>query len=83
MYKILNESQLECWRPFVLACRLLCQKSISEMDVNVADVLLTQFCQRVESMYSKSVITPNMHMHCHLKEVILDYGPVYAFWLFS
>lgn len=22
-------------------------------------------------------------MHCHLKEVILDYGPVYAFWLFS
>ena len=24
-----------------------------------------------------------MHMHCHLKSVILDFGPVYAFWLFS
>ncbi len=24
-----------------------------------------------------------MHMHCHLKEVLLDYGPVYGFWLFS
>ena len=22
-------------------------------------------------------------MHCHLKEVLLDYGPVYGFWLFS
>lgn len=22
-------------------------------------------------------------MHCHLKEVVLDYGPVYEFWLFA
>ena len=24
-----------------------------------------------------------MHLHLHLKDSILDYGPVYAFWLFS
>ena len=30
-------------------------------------------------MYGSSAITPNMHQHCHLKEVILDYGPVYEF----
>ena len=24
-----------------------------------------------------------MHMHCHLKESIIDYVPVYSFWLFS
>ncbi len=34
-------------------------------------------------MYGNDVITPNMHMHCHLKSVLLDYGPVFAFWLFS
>ena len=34
-------------------------------------------------MYGSSAITPNMHLHSRLKEVILDYGPVYAFWLFS
>ena len=28
-------------------------------------------------------MTPNMHMHLHLKDVIMDYGPVYAFWLFA
>lgn len=27
--------------------------------------------------------TPNMHLHLHLKESLLDYGPIYAFWLFS
>lgn len=29
------------------------------------------------------MVTPNMHMHCHLHEVLLDYGPVYSFWCFS
>ena len=42
-----------------------------------------QFCRRVQRMYGSDVITPNMHMHCHLKSVLLDYGPVFAFWLFS
>lgn len=34
-------------------------------------------------MYGPAAITPNMHMHCYLKSVILDHGPVYRFWLFS
>ena len=34
-------------------------------------------------MYGSASITPNMHMHCHLKNVILDYGPIYGLWLFS
>ena len=25
----------------------------------------------------------NMHLHCHLCECVLDYGPVYGFWCFS
>ena len=24
-----------------------------------------------------------MHLHCHLHSVLLDYGPVFGFWLFS
>ena len=24
-----------------------------------------------------------MHLHTHLLDCVLDYGPVYAFWLFS
>lgn len=28
-------------------------------------------------------MTPNIHLHIHLVDFILDYGPVYSFWLFS
>ena len=31
-------------------------------------------------MFGKEVNTPNMHMSCHLRECILDFGP---FWLFA
>ena len=36
-----------------------------------------------EKRYGKERVTPNMHLHLHLKQCILDYGPVYSFWLFS
>ena len=52
-------------------------------NIEIIDALLIQFCRRVEHLYGKAAITPNMHMHCHLHENLSDYGPVYAFWLFS
>jgi hypothetical protein len=33
-------------------------------------------------LYGKEHATPNIHMHLHLKDSILNYGPVYAFWCF-
>ena len=76
LHGVLESEHLERWRHFVIACRLLCKCSISESDVTVADALLLQFCRRVERMYGKTAIIPNMHMQCHLKNIILDYGPV-------
>ena len=61
---VLNSDDLECWRHFVLATRILCQHTLTETQIDLADILL-RFCQQVERMYGKSVITPNMHMHCH------------------
>lgn len=74
---------MECWRHFVLACRIICKHSLTNTDIILADSLLMQFCKRMERIYGESVITPNMHLHGHLKEVILDYGPVQEFWCFS
>ena len=68
------KDDIECWRHFVLAI-LLCNPCITLNDIDLADALLVYFCKRV--------ITPNMHLHCHLKECILDYVTVYSFWLFS
>ena len=56
---------------------------ISKTDLEIADGLILKFCKPVETLYGKHVITPNMHLHNHLKEVILDHGPVTSFWCFS
>ena len=79
----LHGEHRECWRHFVLACRLLCKKSISNNDILLADALLMQYCRRTEQLYGKNKITPNMHLHAHLKTCIDDYGPLHGFWLFS
>ena len=48
-----------------------------------ADALLVNFCTGMEKLYGKEFLTCNMHLHCHLHSVLLDYGPVFGFWLFS
>lgn len=83
LYDILPTQSLECWRHFVLACRILCKHNLSKHDIDLADVLLLQFCRRVQLLYGESSITPNMHLHAHLKQVILDYGPLQEYWCFS
>ena len=78
----LTQEELECWRHFVLACRLLLHHEITLEQLSLADALLIQFCKRTERMHGSSIITPNMHLHCHLKERVLDYGPLQNFWCF-
>ena len=58
----------------MLACKYLCQSVISKTDLDIADGLLLKLYKSVETLYRKHVITPNMHLHKHLKEVILDHG---------
>lgn len=41
------------------------------------------FCTKFEQVNGGEACTPNMHMHLHLKECLLDYGPPYAFWCYA
>ena len=83
LFDILPQNHLECWRHFVLACRLLCSKELTAYSVQVSNALLLQFCKKAEHLYGKDFVTPNMHMHMHLKSCVLDYGPLHGFWLFA
>ena len=56
---------------------------ILEAEVDKADELLFTFCTGFQQLYGREACTPNLHMHCHLKECILDVGPLYSFWCFS
>ena len=51
LYDILPNNYLECWRHYVLACRILCKQSLSNDDIVLADALLLYFCKRVEHIH--------------------------------
>ena len=80
---VLPDAHLEVWGFFVLACQLLCSPYITVSQAAKANLLLKSFCRQFEGLYGAKLVTPNMHMHTHLREFILDFGPVYAFRLFS
>ncbi len=79
----LHGNDLECWRHFVLACRILTKRKLSTNDIHLADGLIMQFSRRTERQYGQNRITPNMHMQCHIRSCIEDYGPLHRFWLFA
>lgn len=83
LHGILPKEHLECWRSFVLSCRLICTHVVSNNNLIVADLLLQKFCKSFEHLYGKNRVTPNIHLHGHIVDCILDFGPVYNFWLFS
>ena len=83
LYGILPNADFECWCYFVEACQLLCQPIINTYQIVKSHDLLVRFCTTYEQLYGKERCTPNMHMSCHLKDIMLDYGPVHGFWCFS
>lgn len=79
---ILPSIHMQCWSHFVKASIILRQYTIKESDLEVADEHLLKFCQEFQRIYGKEKCTPNMHLHNHLQECILDYGPASTFWAF-
>ena len=80
---LLPETHLRCWQTFFLARQYLCTPVLSKTDIIKADLLFVKFGERFEKLYGEKVVTPNMHLHCHLKERVIDCRPVHAFWCFS
>ena len=79
----LPSAHYECWYIFVQACRLICSRAISQDSVRELDRLLIKFWTSVETIYGADACTPNLHLHGHLKDCFLDYGPSSSFWLFA
>ena len=78
---ILPAEHLQCWLLFVRACSLLSSRIIKESDIVCADLYLLNFCRQFEQLYPHSC-TPNLHLHLHLKECFLNYGPLHVVWCF-
>ena len=67
----------------LLVYRIICKHCLTESDIGLADAFLLRFCKRIQNLYGESAITPTLHLHAHIKQCLLDFGPVYEFWLFS
>lgn len=80
---VLPNNHLRCWLLFVRACCLLSTRVISTEAISQADVYLIEFCKQFCILYGANACTPNMHLHLHLKECLLDYGPVHGLWCFA
>ena len=80
---LLPERDYQCWCYFVEACQLVCQPILNRDQIILAHDLIVKFCTTYEGLYGKDMCTPNMHMVCHLKDIMLDYGPVHGYWCFS
>ncbi|KAG2192673.1 hypothetical protein INT47_009243 [Mucor saturninus] len=67
------------WIEFVDACRLLTKPTITEEEIELAHGSLERFCGGCEELYEHDVLSPNMHLHLHLKETINNFGPIYGY----
>ena len=83
LHGILPSPDYNCMVMFVRACIILLQPTITLEDLGRADDFLLQFCQLFEELYGKERCTPNMHLHCHIRDTVTDYGPVYTTWCFA
>ena len=80
---ILPPEHLHIWLLFVRACCILGQRIINKHEIVTADLLLLNFCRKFELLFGKEYCTPNLNLHLHLKDCLLDYGPAHGFWCYS
>lgn len=80
---LLDPIHLRCWLLFVRACYLICHRIITTDVIDEIHLYLIRFCKLFEDLYGADACTPNMHLHLHLKECLLNYGPVHGFWCYG
>ena len=53
---LLSEEHMRCWQAFVLACKFLTRPVITALELQKADLMLLQFCQKFEQLYGNHML---------------------------
>ena len=80
---VVDTPHYNCWCLLVCICSLLLRPILPWENVDQAHIILEEFCNLFETLHGTESCTHNMHMSLHLKECILDFGPLPAIWLFA
>lgn len=79
---ILPEEHRRYWQSFVDCLSFWGQTIITREEIEYGDLAIRNFLTKVKSIWGPEIATPNMHMHLHIKDCLLDFGPIYGFWCF-
>ena len=79
---ILPTQQMVMWELYVRACTILCTRVITTENLKLAHTLLIQFNRLIEQILGPEHCSINMHLHCHLAESVLNFGPIFILLLF-
>jgi hypothetical protein len=71
------------WMKFVKANQILGGPSITNAETDEAHELLKEFGKECADIYGIDLISPNFHLHLHLKDTVRDFGPIYSTWLYG
>ena len=83
MKPVLPDASYRCWMLFVEACHTFCQPVLHIRDISRGHELMMRFCRMFEDIYGSDKVMPNMHLHTHILDYIMNYGTFNAFWLFA
>ena len=82
LHGVLPSEHYRSWLLFVRATSIL-TRVVRHADIQTADSLLLMFCKSVGHLCGPEYCTANMHLHLHLIDTVLDFGPLYSTWCFS
>ena len=69
---VIPDNHLRIWLLFVRACTILCSRILKRSDLETAHNYLKQFCIKFIHAYGHEHFTPNMRMHMHLRDCMLQ-----------
>ncbi|RNA27986.1 hypothetical protein BpHYR1_019162 [Brachionus plicatilis] len=61
---------------YVIFLRLLCQKKITEEEINDSQNIILDFMIEFEKLYGKKFMNSNLHGHLHLPRQVKRFGPL-------
>lgn len=77
MFKgLLPEKYLRNLIKYIIIIRLLCQESILREDVFDSKILINEFIEEYENLYTEEAMLSNVHGHLHFPQQVLDIGPL-------
>jgi len=81
-FSLLPAPHYALWKKLVHACRLFCSPILKDGMADEAHGSYIAYLETYITIFGEENVVPNHHMACHLRDILLDFGPVFSYWCF-